>query len=561
MRIPTSLSRPLPAFVLPALFLFTLSLFVSFLIASAVPYGIIQADTGSYLVYPAAHHLFQPNWNDWARTPIFGVVMAFCRLFREPTVAFYWLNSLLFATSLVLVFALLTELTRRNDLSFLLTLFFLLIELIYMTTLMGNLFTDSDPLFSNLLFVGTLLGLLAMTRKHSGLFLLGCSILGVAFLTRPVGMALIPLWLVTIWIFSRGIKHPRAIIAISILLLLGPQLVWSAHNLAFYGQFKSTGFGGRNILPRVLPLLQDSDHVFGTQEDNAGFIDAVRELERVFGKGYNDYSWKSSPEVPGPFNYLRPYTETFRETQGTMTPLQYSRSSFDLDTITIGVALRIIALHPVEYANMVREGYFSLYSIYVSGGTQKLNILRNPIPIYQETVRNTAFTVRKLLYPPDGIPDASTAHQKIGAVLGNLLIHRQPVWYLFLHEMTILPILFHLIAAGSIAALVWILRKRKREGTSPLRERQILYALCMLILFLTAASQFVLVSAVELPLERYSIPAELPLNLLIVLTLGVIITGLLRLKKGWYTDRSSDEHILFHKRPGDHRQQSRQKVR
>lgn len=465
------------------------------IVALCFPYGVLSWDTAGYYLAAGGFRLFAASAQDGERTIPYGIVLHAAQLFREPSIAIFWMNALLYGLNIVLVFLLGKRLFASTLAGWLLAGFLLWNELSIIRTVLSNVHMLSDPFYSNILLLGTLLVLIGWLARQTPVSIIGCIVLGIAILTRPVGMVLIPMWVIFIFLTQRG---RWKLCTVSLMLLLVPFLSMSLRNAMLYGQFKTTATAGHNVLSRVLPLLQDTDQVLPDQALNTGFIRAVRDGERAFGTDFNSYAWGHSAEVPGPFFYL----------SATLPSTGTTRDQFTLDSLSLAVAKRIILKHPSAYITMTLQGYHQLSRIpSFRNMSAPESLLAYAQEIYKHGLTSADF-IRLPLYPPDGTLPLERLTLQAAVRLSALFSLPGEGLFAFLWSTTLLWVALHLCV---IAAASYCLLGKKRYR-----------AICamIVILFMTAALQYLLTSAVELPLERYALPGELALHLAGFLCIG-----------------------------------------
>lgn len=504
---------------LPYGFIMAISLFFGYLLSRAYPYGIPHADTGTYLEFGQTFSFFHANPGDWIRTPPFPLLLRFSLFTHEPTFTVLWFYLLLFTGNIALTFWFFLGIFPSRILSFVVTSVALIFEVSLMRTFYYSIQILADPLLAHFVLTGSLLALGGWIRRSPLALLVGAAFLGLAAFTKPVGIVLFPLWIpFYIWaVRDNGKSHTLTVLCIA--LLLGPTLLWSGRNTVLYGYFQPTAFGGRNLLPRVLPLLEDTDTILSDPQKNSAFIEEVRAVERTVGTEYNHYAWGVVPNRIGYWGILDTLTEQYRETGESLATLGMRWNAgmldgrfFAIDSLTIRTALRIIAYHPWEYLNMVTRDYWTLFKMRhrILGISYQLQA--PPQETYQWIPRLQE-SMRKKLYPPSGLSDADHISPRARAILSSLVLTLPPASTNSLFSFASLT---HALFLGS---LVVLFRQRHRKNPVPFHA-----ALSIVMLFLTAASHYALTSATELPLERYALPGEMGLNLIILLATFLLIS-------------------------------------
>src|SRR5262249_28283959 len=150
-----------------------------------------------------------------------------------------------------LIFVLGRSLSASRPASIALALTALVVEVAAMRTFFSNLQATADPLFAELTYLGVLLALTGWMRSSQLAFVAGYAILGLAALTKTVGLSLLPLWIcfavLACWSGSGPLRKRYTTILVSIVLLVGPVGLWSLRNYYIYGTPKTNALGGCSL--------------------------------------------------------------------------------------------------------------------------------------------------------------------------------------------------------------------------------------------------------------------------------------------------------------------------
>ncbi len=510
------------AFRLGAVALFILSIGYFFLVSRVFPYGIVQGDTGTYLLLAQHFHIFHFNELDWARTAPYGFLLRFALHFSNPTMTVYWICSLLYCINIVLLFWMSLGIFRETWVAFAFSAAILMWEIVNADVMLQQLILLADSPLASLTFMGILLILGGRMKESLIPQLLGYAALGLAMFTKPSGMALLPPWMIfacctlgkDAW--RSDSRREWMIFALSLALFVGPNLLWSARNFVLYDTFKPTGYGGFNLLPRVVPLLKDSDRLFDDQKQNDDFIRGVRLFEKNVGTGYAQYSWGSAKGYLCPNALLQ--TSVLASLYGTRDPSLYelTKANFVVDKLATRTALRIIFAHPEAYLRMVKEDYIALFA--PVGGYDWLQVPEPKVlgPIMAELgpwQKNTFF-------PPDGTIDLSQSDERVRHFLASFSGTSGMLRWIDQWQKTVYTAAIHILFFLSLMAL---LNRRRLEK---LRMRSLDLsnaAICTLMMCVTAFAFNLVASLVELPLKRYALPSEMPMDTAIILSVFVVI--------------------------------------
>jgi len=476
----------------------------------AYPFGIPSPDTGSHIQHARSLHLLSPNWYDWSRTPVFSLLMKIAGAFPDPNTLIYWTHMIIFVLSFNIAAWSLLPLVFKPRHAFALSALLLCMEVLIMNAFFANAHMLSDALYTSSVFIGCLLMLGGWKRKKMAGLYGGALILGLAPLIKPVGLILLPLWLLFLLLACPVQRRFRSA-ALCCALLLGPTLFWSARNAYVYQRFSLSGYGSFHLLASVIPFLQDGDTIFDDPEKNLAFIEGVRRFQTSVGTTFSDYMGNQTRSEPAPYVLIMTL-------EPTLTPPEHREGQqFLADSARMRVALRIIAQHPVAYLRQTWERYYRLMTPLNTGFPF---VSSDAAKVYEDTLSRHSEPHLRFLYPPEGSVDTSRPNKKAGALLAALQTAQHPRIQSFLKnvESLLFPV-WHLLPL--VLLLSW--------GVPTLRRWRPA-AVYLSMLFLTAALQCAGTAAVVVVTHRYSLPAQLFLDLttllLITLPLPFVLSAL-----------------------------------
>ncbi len=512
-------------FFLCAFALFATSLGYCALIARVFVYGIVAPDTGPYLELATNFHVLHYNNLDWARTIPFGALLRFALLFPNPTITVYWICCLLFSLNIALLYWMSLNVFRKPLAAFAFTATILIWQIISADVILQQLYLLADPILACLTLTATLLILGGWMKNKHWPQLCGYAVLGVAAFTKSIGVALLPMWvlfaLCTLGqeIFRGKVPMKWRMLAVCLLLLIGPNLSWSARNFVVYGFFKPTAFTGINILPRVLPLMKDTDRLLNDPTQNEAFIRGVRTFEKKFGIGFNTYAWGGTNKTPSPIQMLHAQTQKALFGNGQPNAYEGIKIMFALDHLETSVALRIIAEHPHEYLSTVEREYPLLFAPFAGYEGAPAWLQSPAAALFQPIVAQLNENEKKTYFPPLGVMDLSRSDEGMRRFLTHVSDRSDVLEFLVLWEPIVLPWAVHGIVLLSVVMLIFA-RRSKNDVLRSQRTRNA--AVCMLMMCMTAISMNAAMSVITLALARYSLPSEIPVNIAVLLAVCVI---------------------------------------
>lgn len=474
-------------------------------------------DTASYLEFFQTFHLWKGAAIQWARTPPFPFVLGIASYFPEPTAAIYWFHSLLFSAGITSLSWMMAGLFQSAKKGILFGCTLLLMEVLTMHSFAYNLFLLSDPLYIWLILIGSTMILGGWIWQRSVLVCVGFFLLGMAVLTRPAGLSLFPLWI--LFAVLLGGRTPRnaapvytmRMSALCIALLLAPTALWSAHNAVLYGNFRMTAFGARNLLPHVLFLVGDNDQLLDDPVQNKQFIDHIRAFGQTFGTNEDTYRWQQSDAMPNIFSTLTSFLHP--GTTGLQSEAAYVRETFALDRFATRIATRIILLHPVGYAQMVRDNYYAL----VSPALIAIDAKKDTADFYKETITGVVEIVRTTFFPPSGTIDPARISPLMTTVVRQTALSPQ-LLSLRSGMRTFFPAFVHILLILSFV-FAWR-RPRTLENSLPFSLQK--SSVIIVMLLGTSLSNYLFSSLLEESVERYGLPGETGLHA--GLLLGMVTT-------------------------------------
>lgn len=512
---------------------FFLAAFFCWLLSLAYPEGLINEETLTYWLLQKDFHWFSANQLDWYRTIPFGALLGFCSRFENPTSLVYWLYSLVFSLDIAITYVLGRILFSSQRLGLALSMSALLFEVFAMRTLYNNLGMSTDAIFGELVTLGALLALIAWLTKKPSLLLSSFAIFGLTAFIKPSGLALWPVWLPFAFCFVRrqtkDLKRQLAWLAASLILLTGPIAFWSLRNYCIFGYAKSSGLGGCLFLQGVLPLLDGREVLFADRRVNADFHIAVQECERDNIKRYRptegpafrrflryERSFFYGPSKLTAFHVLARVTDpTWNKIGYQLLTAQNPWHMFRMDAEAGRVAMLIVLNHPLPYLCRVASEYVDMFS--------PLSVWTSPLYVYQANP-NVAYTFwdrpnqgPRYPYPElyGGKPGASgrNSNLDVAKLLGflhdNILITPLLTCYYACQFL-----LSHLLFFSAVF-LFFLLRKNTWKFPRPESTR--LVALSMIMMFLTAAANYLIFASCHVSKLRYQLAGDMLLHLLLLL--------------------------------------------
>jgi hypothetical protein len=484
------------------LILIILTVGACIVLQSAYPYGMLWADTVGYLEHGFLFQLFETNIHDWRHMPLFSFLLRISVTFSDPPALIFWIQATLFGAVILMLRKIASRILGSDRAGFLCALAILLWEIALMNTFFFTVNLVADTPYMLLLLLGSLMAIDGWWDRSPARLTVGLGFIGLAAITKPAALSILPLWgLFALWsAWQLPIRKRWAAAFLAALIL--PLALWSMRTAVLYGTARPNAFLSRNILARVLPLVREGDRLLPTPADDEQFITRIRTFERQVGTDYNDYmSFGMVQGLESPMYFLRKFMPGDRRPSAPDFPYRF-------DAFGIDVALRIIGLHPWEYAMMVFKDYVMLFRPWVKP---------HPDPHQYSNARSYYFVRQTekfaprweltILYPPEGLvdPDASNSVADKLLQLSNPLrktLMRKPIALAFV-------LLAHVLACAS----TWMLL---RSGRKVFRERgpTLLLTVCTLLLFGNAFFNYLLAALVEEPLERYQLSAAMGLNIL-----------------------------------------------
>lgn len=504
---------------------FLFSLILGWYLTLAYPYGFWNGETPSYEALANKFRWFAPNPMDWWRTVPFALLLSAAKNFHNPSITIYWVNTLLFSISSALVFVLGREIFFSRILGVVLALIALVFEFANMRIFFCDLHISADPLFAQLIYLGVLLALIGWLRRCWPVFVCGYAVLGLATFTKPIGMALLPIWVpVAILSIKRWpgdwLKRATIVLA-SALLLVAPLSFWSLRNLYVYGYAKSGAAGGILLLMDVLPLLANNDRLFDDNKINAEFIYVVRKCERdsaiVFGPDLPTHKrlqifesylrWGPGPS--GPFEYLASLDGPNRK-EWLFAYRYDSHRMFKIDQQALHIAKSIIFAHPMAYASRCLREYMDMFNPLAQATGVTEFFQSDPKTPYQVLKFGTPDFI---LYPGSGHPIADESNQEAGAQIGSLILN--PCVQVFLKcYYAIQSLIVHLIF---LVAVIWLVRNliRGAKGDRVAEENRI--PVVWILLFLTVCLNYAMVALCQVAKMRYALAGDPELHLMVLI--------------------------------------------
>ena len=524
--------------------IFLLSMSFGWLLASAYPDGLVNAETAPYWHYQKNFQWLSPNSFDWTRTPPYAAILVWCANFPHPTNVNYWLNTLLFSLSCGGTFILGRSLFSSLIASVALALGSLVFEFASMRTFYANLFATADPFFAEIVHLGVVLALVGWLRMRRKIFFAGYALLGLAVFTKPVGLSLLPAWLcfafLVCWRQPETARKKLATVIACLLLLLAPVGLWSLRNFYVYGYPKCTANGGISLLLAAFPTMTDSDQLFTDRQLNADFIDVVRKNEQENVKDvvpgapassradvYEDYLFAELDLAP-PFVFLMNVVKAHppKDTRNFLD----SETMFKLDSESVRLARYLIWKHPSQYLQRVFREYIDLFSPLALPPEVFEAFNGDPEVVYNLPTSNADGDDFGLhpnfgLYPIFGLPNAKRSDKVIAKALAAFQ-RSAPIQSLLNFYYRCQFYWAHVIFLG---AVVCCLSMRIRGNQSEVARKVMRVMIVVIMLFLTAASNYFVVSLTQVARLRYALAGgDLELHLMFVI---VLCSGICWLRK------------------------------
>ncbi len=502
---------------------FVASLVCCLLFSLGFPYAVTTPDTFTYYWLFRDFHLWSANSMDWIRTIPFAFVLGSATHFPEPHSAVLLFHFFLFAIGITSVAWMCAAALQSVPKGALCALVLVTIEVCLMQTFFFNFFLMSDVMYAHLILIGSMLILGGWVRRKRRPILTGFFALGIAAFTRPIGIGLFPVWIVFGYFFlfqrhNSATKNPLS--AMSFLLcisfFLGPDLLWATRNLLVYSHFKLTAFTTPNLLPHVLSLVDEDDKVFTDPIRNHAFIGHLRAFRETFHPDHPEiYRFGGNDTLPNPLARLLMETPTYQKDHTQhWDSYAVSQSYFELDAVGIPLALRIIIAHPREYFLMTMGIYQQL-------------LTSHPYPFPSDTLAWYRATMKlqssmpgelTLFFPPNGTIDASRSSPQVLRFLDHFY-HSA-----FMHRLIDIKVQWFplLVYAVILLSILFFLMPKKLMSIFPKKSHEL--CIIILMLTLTALSQYLLTAAVEEPVDRYSLPGNMGLHLSLILGGCLIFT-------------------------------------
>jgi hypothetical protein len=516
--------------------IFLVSLLCGWLLSLAYPDGMATYETSGYWSIARDFHWLSPNKYDWIRTIPFGAVLTLSSNFSNPSNAIYWLNTAIFSLNGALVFVLGRLLFGSPRWALALALCALWFEVVSMRLFFFGLQMTADPLMAELIYLGVLLALIGWLGQQRLVFICAYAIFGLAAFLKPAAVSLFTVWIpfaILSWSAWTGELRTRlAVVCASVLITIAPLALWSLRNLYLYGALRSTGFVGYQLLQAALPTMSDRDQIFDDPRVNAAFLKAVRECEqlnnlsldpsadaRVRQRTYESfYIWGTGP---GEFFAHRtdPHWQPPIERLGP-------GKLFALDADAGRAACRIIASHPADYLGRVMREYVDSFSPLALPVFAYETYQVDPVIAYN-TSAALANSTDFLLYRAVGRPVAMHCNLTVAQFLGAIHNNSIFAWFLDCYYVTQL-VLCHLIFIAAVICYGYSTIPGSRfYNVDSIRK----IAIVEIMLFLTVASHYAVISLVQIAQVRYSIGCDIELHLLVLVAFFAGIKGLARLMR------------------------------
>ncbi len=495
---------------------FFLSFFVCTVLAQAFPYGFVFPDTASYLQSAEQVTPLGSAHSERTRTPGFGLVLMGALQTPEPTRTVLFVNAILFSLCISGFARLVAALSKSQRIGLLAGSALLLFEVMRMRTFLSLTLVLSDPLYSLLLFLGTVTALRGWVMRMRREFFLGIILIGIAAFVRPLGAPLllwVPLCIAAGFHFAMTHRAGFRTMFTSLLLLLGPTLLWSLHTTLVYTTPLPNSLLGLHLTLYENALYQKGDVVFDDPAlDNAfslmmesGIVPPDHTAPDPFGVPSN---WPEHRMV----QFFGSLTPVFTENNGNVPAQLGTRYCFEISRISIQVAKRLILRHPQTFIRILLARYVKLFSPYALGEFLMMEPERSPAVRYSDTFFSHAVSERTLrqYYPPDGRREltlsSERAYQLLSSIGGTPSKQRIDAMH-----PSLSPRLLHVIAL--IAFVVFCMSRLKNR-----------WAFVSLVFFATTSLHALITAGVTTILDRrFALPGEMSMDALLLISAITII--------------------------------------
>lgn len=542
--MPIALAHPKTidsrSLVLPFVLIFSVVEILGYLLTVAYPYGFNNVETSSWWLIAEHFNWFAPNADDWWRTIPAGALLRASVVFPNPSIAVFWFHNTLFAFNMALMFTLSAGLFRNIRVAIILTACAIAVEVLSAHTFYFGLQMKADPLYANLLAIGTQLALVSYVYRSFKTAVAAYAILGVTAFTKSVGIATFPVFLpVAILLCLRifGSHHARGwrslplaavwrIVVLATLLLM-PVSLWQARNWLIYGRPEVSAFRGMFMLCKTMPLLQDDDRILDDPRLNRQFIEVTRDFERKVGIDHSRNAtakqrywifdwylpWRVQPY--GPFDFL---SEKF---YGRPLDRTVAKGYFDVAHESAKIGTRLLLAHPVEALRMVAIEYVDMFNPLQAGeviSCESETVQADPAAAYEWMMKDVWKD-----YPPGwiDIKKADVRASRIWAFVcrNELVLGAGNVYY------NSQFVLFHVVVFGAIVFGIATFTKK-----SPLYRSDYVRDLSfsILVLSLVTIAHYATVAAAIVAAMRYMSAGELTMRIAIWLALCAILLEALR---------------------------------
>ena len=223
--------------------------------------------------------------------------------------------------------------------------------------------------------------------------------------------------------------------------------------------------------------------------------------------------WHDTPDAPSPWQFLLTRERQARYGSRKLNDYESIQLLFVTDPILTHVAMRIAASHLRAYAEMVLADYILLFAPLSTSGGEMLFIQQ---PASRNIGRNfdELSALEKMTYfPPNGTIDMSRPDEKVRLFMASFSDRYDVFLVLQSVQRALQPLLIHLLLITS--GITLLIRKNRYASITSVNLR--LAATTVFMLGVTAMSLNAVVSLVELPLSRYALAAEVPMNIILSL--------------------------------------------
>lgn len=499
----------------------------SVLLYRVYPYPVVFPDTNEYFIQGKDFFHPQNLLIDHARTPLFSLLLYAAYRTSHPSGLLFWFHAVLFCGNILLAYRLGHTLWKNTATAFVSTLLLLGAEVHFMKTFFFSTIALTDALCANLLFASTLFLAEGVIKKNVRTVLLACGIAGLANITRPLGLALIPFLLIAV--MPLLLKQRRALLPclLSLLVLIGPQTAWKIRNIISYNTVISNPYAPLHLVSHPLLFMKEDDNAFADPQVNRDFHTAIQTL--TLPPAYN---------APAPFRLEKnSYWGIVQAFFASQTPLYRDkgesvlteRDYYVIQTshVTLGVSKRLILQHPFLYMKQVAHHYAELFDTRSIDDFIQQNFEKDPHPKYALMISINKYLNARLLHSSFWNTDwpnplAANILEAITSPGRNFMAR---------------PLNISIVLFPHVLFLMGLFLCRKSRKTS-LGATDAHLGLFMMIVFSVISLHYLTVALLtSLHDRRYALPSSMLLHLLWITGIVMIAVRIIH----FFTDDEKDE--------------------